>query len=103
MRRGVSCNENRFFPVRIELQGVSCKPYRVWVCSDLLRQETTTMDPLGFKVCLILAAQVLRRRWRHFTTALCHFLFSNSSLSLLQILQECHFDDNKKIEVKASV
>ena len=60
------------------------------------RREATTMDQLGFNVCLILAAQVLRRRWRHFTTALCHFLFSNSSLSLLQILQECHFDDNKK-------
>ena len=23
----------QFFPVRIELQGVPCKPYRVWVCS----------------------------------------------------------------------
>ena len=32
MRTGVSCNENRFFPVRIDLQGVPCKPYRVWVC-----------------------------------------------------------------------
>ena len=64
--------------------------------NQTLRQETATMDPLGFKVCLILAAQVLRRRWRHFTTALCHFLFTNSSLSLLQILQDCHFDDNKK-------
>ena len=28
-----SCNENRFFLVRIDLEGVPCKPYRVWVCS----------------------------------------------------------------------
>ena len=33
MRTGVPCNENRFFPVRIDLQGVPCKPYRFWVCS----------------------------------------------------------------------
>ena len=33
MRTEVPCNENRFFPVRIDLQGVPCKPYRVWVCS----------------------------------------------------------------------
>ena len=33
MRTGVPCNENRVFPVRIDLQGVPCKPYRVWVCS----------------------------------------------------------------------
>ena len=35
MRTGVPCNENCFFPVRIDLQGVPCKPYRVWVCSVL--------------------------------------------------------------------
>ena len=29
----VLCNENRVFPLRIDLQGVPCKPYRVWVCS----------------------------------------------------------------------
>ena len=28
MRTGVPCNENRFFPVRIDLQGVPCKPYK---------------------------------------------------------------------------
>ena len=28
MRTEVPCNENMFFPVRIDLQGVSCKPYR---------------------------------------------------------------------------
>ena len=33
MRTGVPCYENRVFPVGIDLQGVSCKPYRVWVCS----------------------------------------------------------------------
>ena len=33
MRTGVPCNENMFFLVRIDLQGVPCKPYRVWVCS----------------------------------------------------------------------
>ena len=33
MRTGVPCNENRVFPVGIDLQGVPCKPYRVWVCS----------------------------------------------------------------------
>ena len=33
MRTGVPCNENRFFPVRIDLQGVPCKPYRDWVYS----------------------------------------------------------------------
>ena len=27
------CNENRFFPVRIDLQGVPFKPYMGWVCS----------------------------------------------------------------------
>jgi hypothetical protein len=31
MRTGVPCNKNRFFPVRIHLQGVPYKPYRVWV------------------------------------------------------------------------
>ena len=29
----VPFNENRFFPVRIDLQGVPCEPNRVWVCS----------------------------------------------------------------------
>ena len=33
MRTGVPCNENRVFLVVIDLQGVPCKPYRVWVCS----------------------------------------------------------------------
>ena len=33
MRTGVPCNENRVFPVIIDLQGVPCKPYRVWVYS----------------------------------------------------------------------
>jgi hypothetical protein len=33
MRPGVPCNENRVFPVGIDLQGVPCKLYRVWVCS----------------------------------------------------------------------
>ena len=31
MRTGVPCHENRVFPVGIDLQGVPCKPYRVWV------------------------------------------------------------------------
>ena len=35
MRIGVPCNKNRVFPVGIDLQGVHCKPYRVWVCSDV--------------------------------------------------------------------
>ena len=35
MRTGVPCNENRLFLVGIDLQGVPCKPYRVWVCSVL--------------------------------------------------------------------
>ena len=33
MRKGVPCNENRFFPVGIDSQGVPCEPYRVWVYS----------------------------------------------------------------------
>jgi hypothetical protein len=33
MRTGFPCIENRFFPVGIDLQGVPCKPYRVWVYS----------------------------------------------------------------------
>ena len=33
MRTGVPFNEYRVFPVGIGLQGVPCKPYRVWVCS----------------------------------------------------------------------
>ena len=33
MRTGFPCNESRFFPVGIDLQGVPCKPYRVWVYS----------------------------------------------------------------------
>ena len=35
MRTGVPCNENSFFPVGIDSQGVPCEPYRVWVCSDV--------------------------------------------------------------------
>ena len=31
----VPCNGNRLFPVIIDLQGVPCKPYRVWVCSEV--------------------------------------------------------------------
>ena len=34
----IPCNENRFFLVRIDLQAVSCKSYRVWVCSVTLEQ-----------------------------------------------------------------
>ena len=33
MRAGAPCNESRVFPVGIDLQGVHCEPYRVWVCS----------------------------------------------------------------------
>ena len=33
MRTGFPCNDSRFFPVEIDLQGVPCKPYRVWVYS----------------------------------------------------------------------
>ena len=33
MRAGFPCNESRVFSVRIDLQGVPCKPYRVWVYS----------------------------------------------------------------------
>ena len=33
MRTGVPGNENRFFPVAIDSQGVPCELYRVWVCS----------------------------------------------------------------------
>ena len=33
MKTGFPCNEIRFFPVKIDLQGVHCKPYRVLVCS----------------------------------------------------------------------
>ena len=33
MRTGIPCNENRYFPVGIDSQGVPCEPYRVWVCS----------------------------------------------------------------------
>ena len=32
--QGNPCNENRVFPVGVDLQGVPCKLYRVWVCSD---------------------------------------------------------------------
>ena len=39
MRPGVPCNENRFFPMRIDLHGVSCKPYRVWVYSALIKLQ----------------------------------------------------------------
>ena len=42
MRTGVPCNENWFFPVRIDLQGVPCKPYKVWVYS---------VHGAGFQVC----------------------------------------------------
>ena len=40
MRTVVPCNENRFFLVRIDSQGVPCKPYRVWVSS--VEQVTVT-------------------------------------------------------------
>ena len=33
MRTGVPSNEKTVFPVRIDLQGIPCEPYRVWVCS----------------------------------------------------------------------
>jgi hypothetical protein len=33
MRTGFPCNESSFFLVGIDLQGVPCKPYRVWVYS----------------------------------------------------------------------
>ena len=39
MRTGVRCNENRVFPVEIDLQRVPCEPYRVWVYS-IARKET---------------------------------------------------------------
>ena len=42
MRTGVPCNENRFFPVRIDLQGVPCKPYRVGVCSEAVGPGKTS-------------------------------------------------------------
>ena len=37
MRTVVPCNENRFFPVGVDSQGVPCELYRVWVCSVLKR------------------------------------------------------------------
>ena len=37
MRTEAPCNESRFFPVRIDIQGVPCKPYRVWVCSEVFK------------------------------------------------------------------
>ena len=40
MRTGFPCNESRFFPMGIDLQGVPCKPYRVWVYSVILRYNT---------------------------------------------------------------
>ena len=40
---GKPCNENRFFLVRIDLQGVLCKPYRVWVYSVVDWQKTVSM------------------------------------------------------------
>ena len=43
MRTGVPCNENRVFPVGIGLQGVPCKPYRVWVCSVFSLQGTPVL------------------------------------------------------------
>jgi hypothetical protein len=46
MRTGVPCNENRFFPVRIDLQGVPCKPYRVWVCSVVTNRSTSKLGAL---------------------------------------------------------
>ena len=36
IKTGVPCNEKRFFLVRIDLQGLPCKPYSVWVYSALL-------------------------------------------------------------------
>ena len=33
MKTGVPCNEKRLFPVRIDSQGISREPYRVWVYS----------------------------------------------------------------------
>ena len=39
MRTEVPCNENRFFPAGIDLQGVPCEPYRVWVCSEQIFTE----------------------------------------------------------------
>jgi hypothetical protein len=33
MRTGFPVMKTGFFPVRIDLPGVPCKTYRVWVCS----------------------------------------------------------------------
>jgi hypothetical protein len=43
MRTGVPCNENRFFPVGIDSQGVPCELYRVWVCSVVSTNKTHQM------------------------------------------------------------
>ena len=54
MRTGVPCNVNRVFPVRIDLQGVPCKPYRVWVCSVhnmyLIRFVSQILSPRKMKL-----------------------------------------------------
>ena len=44
MRTGLPFVENRFFPMRIDLQGVLCKPYRVWVHSVVWVPMTTTQN-----------------------------------------------------------
>ena len=60
MRTRVPCNENRVFPVGIDLQGVSCKPYRVWVCSAS-KQPSTSAG--GFGGCKAPAKGQLISEW----------------------------------------
>ena len=52
MRTGVPCNENRFFPVKIDSQGVPCELYWVWVCS-VVTSWSLGWPPSGFSCWLL--------------------------------------------------
>ena len=55
MKIGFPCNESRFFSVgiRIDLQGVPRKPYRVWVYSALITRCKDILTTIIFNSNLI--------------------------------------------------
>ena len=75
MRTGVPCNEKRFFLVRIDLQGLPCKPYRVWVYSvaimslQLVQQQhliyTTLMRSISTDVDHVMGQLISTRGGEH--------------------------------------
>ena len=91
----VPCNENRFFPVRIDLQGVPCKPYTVWVCSGVMTWDFTSTTSVGTQV-LVRASQNYTRSRSSIRMGLwINFIFSNLRSYILRRTQKIEsFSEN---------